>query len=87
MELKFPRKIGQRLRVKIGFVDKLFGPLQFQRVSYQEAKEIIDNFDHDIGGKRLDSNICKVSIVGVGMKSHSGVAATDLQLWKREYKY
>ncbi len=40
------------------------------------TKEIIDNFDHDIGGKSFDSDICKVSIVGIGMKSHSGVAAT-----------
>ncbi len=49
-----------------------------------KAKEIIDNFDHDIGGKDFDSNICKVSIVGVGMKSHSGVAATAFTAMAKE---
>jgi len=49
-----------------------------------KAKEIIENFDHDIGGKSFDSNICKVSIVGVGMKSHSGVAATAFSALARE---
>ena len=49
-----------------------------------KAKEIIENFNHDIGGKSFDSNICKVSIVGVGMKSHSGVAATAFSALARE---
>ncbi len=48
------------------------------------AKEIIENFDHDIGGKSFDSDICKVSIVGVGMKSHSGVAATAFSALAKE---
>ena len=49
-----------------------------------KAKEIIESFDHDIGGKSFDSNICKVSIVGVGMKSHSGVAATAFSALAKE---
>ena len=39
------------------------------------AKRIVENFDHDIEGADYDESICKVSIVGVGMKSHAGVAA------------
>ncbi|SFV60512.1 Aspartokinase [hydrothermal vent metagenome] len=34
------------------------------------------SFDHDIAGMDFDEHVCKVSVVGVGMKSHSGVAAT-----------
>ena len=41
----------------------------------ESAKRVISNFDHDIGDMDFDKNICKVSVVGVGMKSHSGVAA------------
>ena len=39
------------------------------------AKRAIESFDHDIGSADYDENVCKVSIVGVGMKSHSGIAA------------
>ncbi|NKQ40319.1 MAG: aspartate kinase [Sulfurovum sp.] len=39
------------------------------------AKGVIKAFDHDIGSVDFDENICKVSVVGVGMKSHSGVAS------------
>jgi aspartate kinase len=49
-----------------------------------KAKEIIENFDHDIGGKSFDNDICKVSIVGIGMKSHSGVAATAFSALAKE---
>jgi len=42
----------------------------------ERAKEAIAGFGEDIGGADYDEMICKVSIVGVGMKSHSGVAAT-----------
>jgi len=41
----------------------------------ESAKKVISNFDHDIGSMDFDENVCKVSVVGVGMKSHSGVAA------------
>ena len=43
---------------------------------HENAKKVIESFDHDIGGMDFDENVCKVSVVGVGMKSHSGVAAT-----------
>jgi aspartate kinase len=41
-----------------------------------QAKAVIEAFDHDIGGMDLDDSVCKVSVVGVGMKSHAGVAAS-----------
>ncbi len=39
------------------------------------AKKVIESFDHDIGSSDYDESVAKVSVVGVGMKSHSGVAA------------
>ncbi len=41
----------------------------------ENAKKVVESFDHDIEGVDYDENVCKVSVVGVGMKSHSGVAA------------
>ncbi len=41
----------------------------------ENAKKVVESFDHDIEGADYDENVCKVSVVGVGMKSHSGVAA------------
>ena len=43
---------------------------------HENAKSVMKHFDHDIKGMDFDENVCKVSVVGVGMKSHSGVAAT-----------
>ena len=43
---------------------------------HDNAKQIMASFDHDIESMDFDKNVCKVSVVGVGMKSHSGVAAT-----------
>jgi aspartate kinase len=43
---------------------------------WEEAKKLVESFDHDIQGIDFDNEVCKVSVVGVGMKSHSGVAAT-----------
>ena len=43
---------------------------------HENAKKVMESFDHDIGGMDFDEHVCKVSVVGVGMKSHSGVAAT-----------
>ncbi len=39
------------------------------------AKRVVESFDHDIEGADYDEGVCKVSVVGVGMKSHAGVAA------------
>ena len=41
----------------------------------ENAKRVVKGFDHDIQGVDYDENVCKVSVVGVGMKSHAGVAA------------
>ena len=42
---------------------------------HENAKRLMESFDHDIKGMDFDEHVCKVSVVGVGMKSHSGVAA------------
>ena len=41
----------------------------------ERAKEVLAGFDKEFGSADYDENVCKVSVVGVGMKSHSGVAA------------
>jgi aspartate kinase len=41
----------------------------------ERAKKAIESFAHDYGSVDYDEDVCKVSIVGVGMKSHSGIAA------------
>lgn len=43
---------------------------------HENAKKLMESFDHDIESMDFDEHVCKVSVVGVGMKSHSGVAAT-----------
>jgi aspartate kinase len=42
-----------------------------------KAQKLLEGIKHDIGLKQVVAaeNICKLSIVGVGMRSHSGVAA------------
>ncbi len=42
----------------------------------ESAKELISAFNHDIGSMDFDEKVCKVSVVGVGMQSHSGVASS-----------
>jgi aspartate kinase len=49
-----------------------------------KAKAVIEAFDHDIGAMDFDDSVCKVSVVGVGMKSHSGVAATAFSAMAKE---
>jgi len=41
----------------------------------ERAKEVIGSFGGEFGSADYDEEVCKVSIVGVGMKSHSGIAA------------
>jgi aspartate kinase len=43
----------------------------------KEAKSVVDTFveNGDVNADSYNDKICKVSIVGVGMRSHSGVAA------------
>jgi len=42
-----------------------------------DAKNVVDTFvsSGEINADSYNENICKVSVVGVGMKSHAGVAA------------
>ena len=49
-----------------------------KREKSQETKEILSNLSKEFGGGEIELNedISKVSLVGVGMKSHAGVAAT-----------
>lgn len=48
------------------------------RVELPRALDILEKHQKDIGYERLlsDGNVSKVSVVGVGMKSHAGVAQT-----------
>lgn len=48
------------------------------RNDYLRAKEILLNISGELGAKRVtgDDAIVKVSIVGVGMRSHAGIAST-----------
>jgi aspartate kinase len=51
-----------------------------------DAKAVVETFisEGEIGRASYDECICKVSIVGVGMKSHTGVAAKAFQTMARE---
>jgi len=43
---------------------------------HENARKVMESFDHEFEGMDFDEHVCKVSVVGVGMKSHSGVAAS-----------
>lgn len=47
------------------------------RNEFERARRIVEGVARDIGARAViaDQNICKVSIVGVGMRSHAGVAS------------
>lgn len=48
------------------------------RNDYQRAKTMLDQTCVELGARKVtgDNNIVKVSIVGVGMRSHAGIAST-----------
>jgi len=48
------------------------------RNDYLRARKILDKVCIELGGKQVsgDDSIVKVSIVGVGMRSHAGIAST-----------
>ena len=48
------------------------------RGDYQKAFEILENTCNELGARKVrgDEKIVKVSIVGVGMRSHAGIAST-----------
>ena len=48
-----------------------------KRAESDKAKEILDTIANDLKAKEvtLDMKVCKVSLVGVGMRSHAGIAS------------
>ena len=52
------------------------------RDDYHEAMELLDQVAKDIGARQVDGDdkIAKLSIVGVGMRSHAGVASKMFQV-------
>ncbi|MCE3038758.1 aspartate kinase [Helicobacter anatolicus] len=50
----------------------------------EEAKITLKDFEKDVENIEVDCNIAKVSIVGVGMKSHSGVASRAFSALAKE---
>ncbi|MBI4411597.1 MAG: aspartate kinase [Deltaproteobacteria bacterium] len=57
-----------------GFTDMTF---TMPRTDLSRARKIIEQLSPEIGLKRIDADedIAKVSVVGVGMRSHAGIAA------------
>ena len=47
------------------------------KADFQQAMKLVEKLAREVGAKgvRTDENIAKVSIVGLGMRSHAGVAA------------
>ena len=56
------------------------------RRSYKRAYHILKEMQEDLAAKRIygDTNIAKVSLVGLGMRSHSGVASRMFAALARE---
>lgn len=56
------------------------------RSDYARAMEILKNVAREIGAKSVhgDQDIAKISIVGVGMRNHSGIASTMFQILANE---
>lgn len=48
------------------------------RDNFQDAAQILENVAQELGAEKVigDTDIAKVSIVGVGMRSHAGIAST-----------
>ncbi|MDO9229465.1 MAG: aspartate kinase [Syntrophales bacterium] len=66
-----------------GYTDLTF---TVSRKDIREATQIISEVVRDVGAEKLevDDNVAKVSIIGVGMISHSGVAARMFDTLARE---
>lgn len=56
------------------------------RTDYERAMKIVETISMDIGAERVSGSkdIAKVSIVGVGMRNHSGIATTMFDVLARE---
>lgn len=56
------------------------------RTDYRKAMELVEKTAKEIGAQKVtgSDNIAKVSIVGVGMRNHSGIASTMFQILAKE---
>ena len=56
------------------------------RSDFTRAMELLRTVADDIGAESVsgDENIVKISIVGVGMRNHSGIASTMFQILAKE---
>lgn len=56
------------------------------RTDYERAMQILEKTAGEIGAERVDGSkeIAKVSVVGVGMRNHSGIATTIFQVLAKE---
>ncbi|MBC8316721.1 MAG: aspartate kinase [Desulfobulbaceae bacterium] len=56
------------------------------RTDYDKAMEIVEKIAGEIGAESVtgDQQIAKISIVGVGMRNHSGIATTMFHILARE---
>lgn len=70
------QNIGQDEKANVSFT--------VPKTEIEAAKTVIDVFSDVCDHVTIDENIAKVSIVGVGMKSHSGVASNVFQSLAKE---
>ena len=56
------------------------------RSDYERARELVDPVAAELGAERVtgDSRIVKISLVGVGMRSHAGIASRMFDALARE---
>ncbi len=56
------------------------------RTEYDRAMQVVEKIATEVGAERVDGSreIAKVSVVGVGMRNHSGIATTIFQVLARE---
>ena len=52
---------------------------------HENARSIMASFSNEYTDMDFDEHVCKVSVVGVGMKSHSGVAATAFTVMAKNH--
>jgi len=59
------------------------------RNDYQAAQTVLENTAREIGAREVvgDTKIAKVSIVGVGMRSHAGVASRMFESGERKHQH
>lgn len=57
-----------------------------QHNDFERALAILQNTARELGARdvRGDESICKISLVGVGMRSHAGIASTTFQALAKE---